>query len=240
MDIHNKKSCMEFFSLLQITDSFFPIGGFTLSNGLETYVQKGIVRDVQSAGHYLRNVLLYSVLYNDLLSLKLAWEYADEYCPESIVRLDMLLTASKAPAEIRAGSKKLCARFCKMADRFIKNSSLSFDKVERYEKLIKDGVCSGHYSIIFGLFAEQSGIPKEDALAAYLYNCSSSIVNNCTKLIPLSQLDAQELLYNTRGLLAEVLGKAGTLGIEDLGMCCTGFDIRSMQHERLYTRLYIT
>jgi len=31
-----------FFYLLQISDPLFPIGGFTQSYGLETYVQKGL------------------------------------------------------------------------------------------------------------------------------------------------------------------------------------------------------
>ena len=66
------------FLLLQMNDSLFPIGGYSHSYGLETYIQKGIVRDLDSAGAYIRNRLETSFLYSDLLSLRLAWEAAGQ------------------------------------------------------------------------------------------------------------------------------------------------------------------
>ena len=34
------------FYLLQVNDALFPIGGYSHSQGLETYIQRGIVHDV--------------------------------------------------------------------------------------------------------------------------------------------------------------------------------------------------
>ena len=39
--------------MLQICDSLFPIGAFTLSNGLETYVQRGVVHSPETLAAYL-------------------------------------------------------------------------------------------------------------------------------------------------------------------------------------------
>lgn len=39
--------------LLQINDALFPIGSYTQSYGLETYVQRGIVHDPESTLSYL-------------------------------------------------------------------------------------------------------------------------------------------------------------------------------------------
>ncbi len=39
--------------LLQATDSLFPIGAFTLSNGMETYTNLGIVNSGESLSEYL-------------------------------------------------------------------------------------------------------------------------------------------------------------------------------------------
>ena len=36
------------FFLLQVNDALFPIGGYSHSYGLETYIQKGIVHDEDS------------------------------------------------------------------------------------------------------------------------------------------------------------------------------------------------
>ena len=41
------------FYLLQVNDSLFPIGGYSHSQGLETYIQKGIVCDEKTAEEYI-------------------------------------------------------------------------------------------------------------------------------------------------------------------------------------------
>ena len=43
------------FYLLQINDALFPIGGYSHSQGLETYIQRGLVHDEDTAREYLTN-----------------------------------------------------------------------------------------------------------------------------------------------------------------------------------------
>ena len=64
------------FLILQINDSLFPIGSYSHSYGLETYIQKGIVHDEKTAERYLRMKLRYSFMYTDLLAVKLSYEAA--------------------------------------------------------------------------------------------------------------------------------------------------------------------
>ena len=46
------------FILFQINDALFPIGAYSHSYGLETYIQKNLVRDVDSAYEYLKSNLM--------------------------------------------------------------------------------------------------------------------------------------------------------------------------------------
>ena len=39
--------------LMQVNDSVFPIGGYTQSYGLETYILKDLVRDEEKAYEYI-------------------------------------------------------------------------------------------------------------------------------------------------------------------------------------------
>ena len=41
------------FYLLQVNDALFPIGGYSHSQGLETYIQRGIVHDTDTAREYI-------------------------------------------------------------------------------------------------------------------------------------------------------------------------------------------
>ena len=43
------------FYLLQVNDALFPIGGYSHSQGLETYIQRGIVHDADTARDTIYN-----------------------------------------------------------------------------------------------------------------------------------------------------------------------------------------
>lgn len=225
----------KFFTLLQIADSIFPVGAYTQSNGLETYVQKGIVKDGKTAKEYLHNMLSYGIKYTDVLALKLAYEYTVQKDISKLMELDEMLYALKVPREIKEGSTKMCARFLKIFKKFgIK------DMLLKYNKLIKEGKCTGQHSIVFGVFCAEYGIDKEESISAYLYNAASCIVNNCAKLIPLGQMEGQLILFESGELLTNIAQEINNLSIDDLGRCTIGFDIKAMQHENLYSRLYMS
>ena len=101
------------FLLLQINDSLFPIGGYSHSYGLETYIQKGIVQDLETAEEYIRKRLSYNFLYTDLLAARLAYEAAERRDLPALDELEDLLEASRIPQELREASQKLGSRFMK-------------------------------------------------------------------------------------------------------------------------------
>lgn len=230
---HNK---IPFFHLLQISDPLFPIGGFTQSYGLETYVQKGIVHDPVSSGKYLESYLLNSFLYNDLLAVRLAWEYTDIGDLEKVLELDGIFSASKAPRELRTAGVKLGKRFLKILEIAL-GGNKDFDEIH---ERVKRGDIDGCYPVMYGFVTRLLCIGKAEALAAVTYGAASSIINNCAKLVPISQSNGQKILFNAHEILRKILEKVQELKEEHLGSCCFGFDLRSMQHERLYTRLYIS
>ena len=98
----------------------------------------------------------------------------------------------------------------------------------------------GNYSVVFGIIAASLNISKLDALKGFYYNAAVGMVTNSVKLIPLGQQDGQEILFSLHPLINELAEKSLHPDIELLGLCCTGFDIRCMQHEQLYSRLYMS
>jgi len=234
--IPTEKDGIPFFHLLQISDPLFPIGGFTQSYGLETYVQKGIVHDPESSRIYLENYLLHSFLYNDLLAVKLAWEYTSNEQIERVMGLDELFSASKAPREIRTASVKLGKRFMRMLEIVLGTNDTFETMIEKVNK----GDIEGCYPVMYGFVKRLLSIGKTQALSAVTYGAASAIINNCAKLIPISQNDGQRILFGMHGIFQKLLYKVEDLSEEHMGSSCFGFDLRSMQHERLYTRLYIS
>ena len=214
-------------TLLQVFDSLFPTGAYTMSGGMETYTQKGLVSDKSSLTAYLK-AQLYILPYSDLgICAKTAQG-------EDFTIMDNLCAAMKQPLEIRTGSEKLCIRFLKIQKSLSDYSSLS-----TYHTAIQNNECHGHYPVAIGLFIKELNADLDYALELYCYSLLSQTVNHAVKLIPMGQSDGQAALYEAMRLIPGAAEKAKTAEIEMLGVSGCGFDLRAMQHETLRGRLYI-
>lgn len=217
-----------FLKLLQALDSLFPIGTFTLSNGMETYVQKNLVFDEKTLTDFL-NAFIYVLPYNDLgFAAKAAQG-------EDFKLIDEICTASKSPLELRSGSQKICTRFLK-----VESTLGNYSFLQNYFKSIAEHECAGCHSVAVGLFILDTNTEIFQGLEMYCYSLLSSMVNHAVKLVPLRQLDGQRSLAKAMEKIPQAVKQSLEIKIEDLGIGGTGFDLRSMEHEKLYSRLYIS
>lgn len=298
-----------FFELLQLNDATFPIGSYTFSWGLETFVQQGIIHDSKSAEVFISSELSGSFLYSDLLAVRLAWEASgvgsageadcasgvgnagavhcasgvgsagEAHCASGVGKaneahsanctgnvpepnnaslvctvpswqklqaLDEIYGASRGPFELREGSRKLATRFEKTTDAFCeipllangthgenstgRTSEMHGAKTAAYQAV--------YFPVAYGAHCAERGIPLEECLAAFTYSQVSARVTTCVKLVPISQSEGQRILYSLMKNFSDIVAKCFTLSENDLCRSSPGLDLRAMQHEYLYSRLY--
>lgn len=230
------KELMNSLLLIQLNDPLFPLGAYSHSYGLETYVQKEIVKDKVSAQEYITSNIRTSLLFGDMLALKLAYEFSKDMA--ALAKLDEVYYASKSPMEIRIAGEKLGARLIKNVKALSLNYTI--DAFNNYCAMVENGLCKGQFAIVYGVLCASSSINLDSALLSFTYAQVSGIVNNCVKLIPLSQTDGQIILNESFRYILESVKELETLTLEDLGSSTPAFDLRSMQHETLYSRLYMS
>jgi urease accessory protein len=221
--------------LLQLCDPALPVGSFSHSAGLETYVQLGIVKDAATAKAFVTGMLSQNIHYTDAALVSLVYDAIINNQANEIKQLDELCTAVKLPKEMRLASQKTGARLIKLFQPLCNNHWLN-----QYAAAVNSKELHGHYCIAFGIIAQAMQIAKTDALTGFYYNAAAGFVTNSVKLVPLSQHTGQELLFSLQPLITELVQKNQQPNKDLLGLCCPGFDIRSMQHEQLYSRLYMS
>jgi urease accessory protein len=214
-------------ALLQAFDPLFPTGAYTMSGGMETYTQKGLVKDRDSLVAFLM-AQLYILPYGDLgVCAKTAQGF-------DFFRMDDICAAMKQPFEIRRGSEKLCLRFLKMQETLS-----GYPLLDEYYLTIKQKKCSGYYPVAIGLFIRDLKADIGLALEMYCYSLLSQAVNHAVKLSPLGQSDGQSALFEAMRSVPSKAQEAKDVAVDELGVSGCGFDLRSMQHETLHGRLYI-
>lgn len=233
-----------FLNMMQSVDAFFPNGAFTLSNGLETYVQQEKITDCCQLQKYIE-AYMQTFPNNDLGLMYHAYMHAGE--EPVIVNLDQLGSAMKSAAEIRTGSNKMCIRFLKAEEKMPEESSAQMKRqtdnkknLMKYRQLIKSGQAYGQYSIALGIYASDLLMNLDMALSMYSYSVLSAIVNNAAKLVPLSQMDGQKILHASILYIPLAVQNVKKTDINMLGNSGSSYDICCMQHEKLYSRLYMS
>lgn len=225
------------FYLLQVNDALFPIGGYSHSQGLETYIQKGIVHDEKTAEEYIIHKLKWSLAYTELLSARIAYEHTREGNLKGLLELEEILEASRLPAEQREASRKMGSRFAKTIEKLEMQICQNGIFKEYLES--RRGKAVSH-CCIYGVFCGALGIDLENTLSHYLYAQTSAMVTNCVKTIPLSQTSGQRLLTGCYDSFQDILAQVMTWTEEDLCLSAPGFDVRGIQHEKLYSRIYMS
>ncbi len=219
--------------LLQISDQLFPTGAYAFSHALETYVDRDIVHDRATCQSLFEALCHHALGPCDAVFCRHAFRAAAHQHMARLVELDGMLTASKVTQELRLESEHTGQAFVR-ASLAMQPSPL----VEAFWRAARQKTTPGNHAIAFGLVAQSLGLSETCTVQSYLYNVVAGWVAVAVRLVPLGQMDGQRLLFALTSHLGDILQRYRDLAPEDTWNNMPGLDIRSMQHERLYSRLF--
>ncbi len=216
---------MQLLTLLQWMDSAFPTGAFAHSGGLETYTQ---IEKVQTADQLagLIAVKLRSAATTDMIVIHCAMQ-ADL---GQLVELDELCQASKLAKETREASTRIGRR---MLDNVL--ALLSDQHLEAYRAAGR-----GHHAVVHGLVCGAIGVDAQTALLTFGAGLVANQTSAALKLMPFGPAQAQRVIHQMHAEVIAAVGLALTLTLDDFGAFAPALDIRTMQHEQLFRRLFIS
>ncbi len=217
--------------LLQVSDTAFPNGSFAHSMALEAFEEAGELRSAEDLEDLIA-LHLSALATSDCVALRAAFGAG----LEDVSRIDLLLTATKLTRELRAASSSTGRRFLLSVAAL----GVEDDTLRAFTDAVRNGGSPGNLAVGYGVAAPALGLTLEEALRAYLYSASASLVAAGQKLIPLGGSAAQRVLYELGDEIELAAKTSEDMEVEDMYAFAPVIDARSMMHERQRTRLYIS
>jgi len=215
--------------ILQITDSFFPVGAFAYSDGLETAASSGRIRDADGLkvwlDHFLDNVF---IPCDGLAVLQCAhaMQVPDH---DTIRRIDDELTAIRPSAAVRSSSRSIGKRLLASYAGICPDHRFSG---------FAETLPHGNAPVAYALVLTHRGIAPPDAVLAFGYSRLAGIVSAGLRLISLGQQQAQTVLSELLERLPGAVERIMQMESEPLRSFMPFLDIEQMNHRHVYSRMF--
>ncbi|MFE7462695.1 urease accessory protein UreF [Streptomyces sp. NPDC057499] len=217
---------------LQLTDSAFPSGYYTLSHGLEGFQQ---ARAVTPGGlpALLHDLLRHGVGPADATALALAHRAVTAGDWAELVAVERRLHATKLGREARQAAVRTGRQLLDLAAEVY-----ATEPIERYRALHRDGTVPGCQPVVAAVVHAGNGLPVRQAVTCELFAFAASFVGAALRLRLTDHRRAQVVLHGATPVIEETVEAALTREAADLGGCVPVADIMSGRHERAEARLF--
>jgi urease accessory protein len=215
--------------LLQLASPALPIGGYSYSQGLESAVEQGVVRDAASAQRWIGDLLAHVVTCGDAAVLWRLTLAAGSDWP-AFAQWNAWFRATRETAELRAETEQMGGSLVKLlADLDL------FDAAAREAATRAAPVT---LPAAFALAARGFALGGESALAAYVWSWLENQVLAAIKLLPLGQVAGQKLLVALGARIPAAIAAATALTAADVASFAPGLALASARHETQYSRIF--
>ncbi len=227
-----------FLAVLQLSNSAFPTGRYTLSHGLETFGQQGLITAAsppETLHTLLRDVIRHGVGPSDGLALACAHgAVASDGTAnlELAVRADERLSAVKLAREAREASTRAGRALLGVA------TAVGEDGLLDYSRLIDAGRAPGNHAVVLGLLDGLIGVPRLEAVAGELFAFAAGWVAAAVRLGLTDHRTAQSLLRQVRPVVVEAAERAVVADVARISSCTPLPDVMAMRHEQAELRLF--
>ncbi len=211
--------------LLQLSSVSLPVGGFAFSQGLEYAVEAGWVHNQNSTGQFLGEQLRHNLARIDLPLLARGHRAVLNFDIDALHDWNDLTLACRETKELRFTDTAMGRALARLLTSL--NLAPPFDADDDISFVTAFAFAAAHW-----------GIEIEQAALGFGWAWLENQVAAATKLVPLGQTQAQQLLGELNPMLADAWQQSQQVEDDDIGACLPALAIASCRHETQYTRLF--
>lgn len=220
-------------ALMQLSDSFFPSGSYTLSHGLEFLVQRGLATTAEDIREFL-NILLHNKIGTcDLVALIHGYRGSCDRDFTAVVTADRelyirTLIQANREAQIKSGRALL----------MVASSTWQDDRLETLEQYTATKQIYCLQPIVFAVVSSIAGLTEAETAISFLHSFTTGLLGAAIRLGAIGHISSQQILTSLSKAIEKVYLRAKSLNLDEMYSCTPQIDLAQMQQQKLKTRLF--
>lgn len=219
--------------LLQFTDSTFPVGTFSFSNGLETASFEGMVLDAGTLRELAQSQALQAAFSDGVAALHAHRAYLrGDY--EAIAKADRTLMLFKMNDEARLMLRRMGKKLAELSARLFDSELMS-----RWLEDIKAEKLPGSYPVAQGIAYAAAGVDEKALFCAHQYGVINMVLSAALRCVKVSHYDTQKILFELSDQVEALYQEASEMELKDMHAFFPELDILASLHEKGNMRMFM-
>ena len=217
----------------RLGDSFLPVGTYTVSYGLEQFIQDDRVEDAADLEALLSTYLRRQVGPAELVALRAAHAAATEGDLDAVCRADRRLSAVTLSAEFRESAQQSGDRLLSLQTELRDEALLN-----RYAERADADEAPANYAVVLGVATGLAGVPIREACLLCCHGFVTGLLGAAQRLLSLGHTDAQRILDDLQPEMTAAVDDSAERGLDEMTPFAPLIDVLAAEHERAERRLF--
>ena len=219
--------------LLQFTDSAFPVGTFSFSNGLETAAETGLVHDAPTLEAYTRDIARQAAFTDGIAAIHARRSHRSG-CFDGIVEIDRQTIRCKMNEEARLMTRRMGKKLAELGLQLLEDAPL-----EQWLRLIGRQQTPGTYPVAQGIVFSAAGIGERELFCSQQYGAANMVLSAALRCVRVSHYDTQRILCRMADDVDALYEEVAGLDPEDMFTFTPQIDILASLHEKGTQRMFM-
>lgn len=222
--------------VMQLSDSFFPTGIFTTSNGLEFLFKEKKIHGTLDLIDLIKINIIQQIGPTDCVALANTIDSANKKNFNKIIDADKLVFAIKSIKEIRNASVRSGVQLIKCVSEFIKDDKI----LDQYKDGITNQKIHGVFPVAYGICCNSLNIKKEKGMAMMLYGFSVGVIGAALRLGLIQHMESQKIIHSIKPTISKTVRGYSNTPLLEMWQFAPQMDLFQMSHEKMDSKMFIT
>lgn len=228
-----KNTTANLMHVLQFTDSTFPVGTFSFSNGLETAAHLNIVHDASTLELFTRAASVQAA-YTDGIAALHAFRCAKKDDYEGVKEADNALFRCKMNAEARLMLTRMGKKLAELGVKLFDDSLIG-----KWLDDIRTEEVPGTYPVAQGLIFAAANLTETELYCSHQYGVINMILSAALRCVRVSHYDTQIILQKLTAESLDMLDDVMQMKLSDMNAFVPETDILASMHEKGNMRMFM-